>query len=308
VIRLGARVVFDEDGFSVPAIEPRLGVQGYLRQPAVTDPRSDEEPKLAESEEKRPTGLSQRRLRPREHELAVKVALPNQLMRDVVEYPELAWALKEDIAEVLAFRADQAFLNGAGNPEPLGICNTAGVATAGIAAIWPPRTGTDRLNATRAVVEQLRRVGQPFRNPGWILHPSTLDTLASPGVGTLASPRVEGTRADTTRLLAYDGRDGGTLLGYRFLVSAAAMDGGVNRMYFSSDWTEAWVAADRELVTIDVSTDAHFETDETVVRAVMHHDFAVRRPEFFVFADLSAKAKRVAKSGGGSTSPRRGSG
>ena len=124
----------------------------------------------------------------------------------------------------------------------------------------------------------------------------------------MASPRVEGTRADTTRLLAYDGRDGGTLLGYRFLVSAAAMDGGVNRMYFSSDWTEAWVAADRELVTIDVSTDAHFETDETVVRAVMHHDFAVRRPEFFVFADLSAKAKRVAKSGGGSTSPRRGSG
>ena len=39
------------------------------------------------------------------------------------------------------------------------------------------------------------------------------------------------------------------------------------------------------MVAVDVSVDAHFQSDETVVRAVVNHDFLLRRPRFFIYAD-----------------------
>ena len=56
-----------------------------------------------------------------------------------------------------------------------------------------------------------------------------------------------------------------------------------SRMYFSSDWGAAWVSASPPLVEVDFSGDVRFAEDETVVRAIMHHDFALSHPEFFIY-------------------------
>jgi HK97 family phage major capsid protein len=263
VVRLAASVAHGENEIRVPAVRPGTSPQ-YLDQPSVTDPGEEQE--TAESKEKPAAGVGQQRLRPRENELAWKVVVPNRLARDVAEDPTLAWAIKEDIARSLALMADRAFLNGGGGDDPLGIGSTSGV--------FAPAGGTP-FEIVRQMVTQLRtRPLTFFRRPGWVLSPSILDRLAQEVIGA-------GRTLDSTRLLTLDGEDGGVLLGYPFVATEAADD----RTYFSADWREAWIGVDREFVRVDISTDTAFQSDETVVRAVMHHDFLVRRPGSFIHID-----------------------
>jgi HK97 family phage major capsid protein len=98
---------------------------------------------------------------------------------------------------------------------------------------------------------------------------------------------------DAGQLLTYDGADGGTLLGYPYIVSAATQDGSPadsGSMFFGSDWTEAWVAVEDPLVIVDVAPDIRLESDETLIRAVTLHDFALRAPSAFVHTVVKAKA------------------
>jgi Phage capsid family len=284
VVRLGASLASDGNEIPVPAVQPTTDEDGvpneaelprYLDQPDTTAPG---EPMA--SEEKPAAGVSQQRLRPRDHELAWKVVIPNRLARDVAENQDLAWALKDDISTGLALVADQAFLRGAGGAAPLGVSGT-------VAALGAPPA--DLLLTFRAMVSELRRRPRTlFRNAGWIVHPATLDELAEFLTTNRQDNDPDGQSVDSTRLLRLDGHDGGILLGYPFVATPAAGDDAGNGIYFASDWTEAWVGVDRDLVRVDVSTESHFQTDETVVRAVMHHDFLVRRPTLFIHTDVAA--------------------
>ena len=58
------------------------------------------------------TTLFYRRLQPRSHELTVRIVVSNRLVRSILQHPELAWSLKQDIAYALARRADGGFLHG----------------------------------------------------------------------------------------------------------------------------------------------------------------------------------------------------
>ena len=278
LIRLGARLVCGDEEIDVPALgdaTPR-----YLPQPAVT--RADDDvSRPAANEEKPAARVSFRRLRPRDHELAAKVVLPNRIVSDVVADPELAWALKEDLARALVLAADRAFLSGPlRGPGPVGIANTAGVAVAGAAP--------DPLQLVRSMVRGRRLdAAAEFRSPGWVLDPPTLEALCTTTTANGLVAGLPGATLDTgaIRLVVQDGADGGSLLGYPFVVSRAVRDedAGQTRIFFASDWSEAWIGVRSDLVAVDVSTQAHFQTDETVIRAVMNHDFAVRRPGGFVY-------------------------
>ena len=268
VIRLGARLVLDEDELAVPSAATGPGPD-YLEQPEPTDPTTKEEPRLESSE--KPSGrVGHRRLRPRDHELAWKVIVPDQLARGIAEFPELADTVKGNIAAKLARRIDQAFLHGDGTVGPLGITNTNGtIAHAGAG---------DALARAADMLTRLRHDGVHFANAGWVLGPETVDVLTRLG-------EDRRTLLDPARHLSVDGRDGGVLLGYPLIVSPAARDVAADTwmIHFSADWGQAWIGADRQLVTVDISTEAHFQRDETVVRAVMHHDFAVRHPQSFIY-------------------------
>jgi HK97 family phage major capsid protein len=276
VIRLGATVVFDEYEIRVPAVDATGNAPAYLEE---------------EGEEKRVLKRREVTLRPRDHELAAKVVLPDRVARDIAHDPVLALAVKEDLAEALALRADQAFLQGAA-PAPVGISNLVAATPA----------GADPLVAARALATAKRTVdpllNPTFRAPGWVIHPATLDAL------TRVQPGPAGTSVDMyLGLLSPDGTDGGHLLGYPFFVSAAASVGNARALFFSADWREAWIGADGTLVNVEISTDAHFQTDETVIRATMCHDFTLRRPEAFAWSRGAAlaAAARARRSSSGST-------
>ena len=284
LVRLGARLVYDEDDLPIAAIEWQADGANrpkYLERPKETEPKSTEDPELKESEKKPEARVSERHVHPKEHELAVKVIIPNDLACTLAEYPDVAWALKHDLARALALRADQAFLHGAGPPDPLGITQTGLVQA-------PAQAAADLLALVRLMVSTVRtRVDARFGCAGWILHPDTLDQLSKlvTADGLNVGAGAGAWTLDAVTLLTNDGGDGGMLVGYPFIVTRAARDGNATMLHFSSDWSEAWIGAHRRLLTVDVSVDVQFQTDETVIRAVMYHDFVVRKPSYFTYAD-----------------------
>jgi Phage capsid family len=307
LVRLGAPIVYDEDDLPIPAMEdqppgedtPGSETPEYVERPKKTKPESTDEPKLKKGAEKPAARVSERHLHPEHHELAVKVIIPNDLACKLAEYADVAQALKHDLARALALRADRAFLHGDGNLEPRGISKTG--------LVGGPIGDTDLLGLVREIVStvRLRGINGRFGCAGWILHPNVLDALSgiftNNGLTTAQVARGGVAPAgawtlDAVTLLTHDGRDGGVLVGYPFIVTPAAQDGNATMLHFSSDWSEAWIAAHRQLVTVDVSTDVNFQTDETVIRAVMHHDFVLRRPKYFAYAQWPPQSARRRRS------------
>jgi HK97 family phage major capsid protein len=282
LIRLGARLVTSDCDTSVLAVEPLEGAPQYGKPFAKTDPEKSKTPaNLSRWAEKKRADVSRSVLSP-DHELAFRVAVPDHLARCVAEDAELAWALKQDIAHALTHAADRAFLSGAANQNgPIGISTMAAVAE-----YTPPG---DLLAIARGILSELRLAPRVrFGNAGWILHPATLDGLTRIVTVNALEAAEQGRSLDSRgapQLLAMDGHDGGTFLGYPFVVSTAARDAKNTRIFFSADWSEVWIAVDRAPVTIDISVDAAFPRDETVIRAVMRHDIALRRPAFFRYAE-----------------------
>ncbi len=258
VIGLGARVLVDEGRIDIPQVlggdEP-LAPPDYLERPKDLCP-GDPEPVVQRRVEKPYARIALRALWPGRYELAWKVIVPDELAEDLAEEQETAWAVKDDVARALALRADTAFLQG----DPF-------LGVEGVAA--PAAAATAEAQARALLADVRARPGVTFDYAGWIFSAATLEQL------TLAK---QGDRTwDSTFLLTPDGADGGLLLGYPFIVSEAADD----RIFLSADWSEAWIGFERRVVTVDVSTDAHFQSDETVIRAVTQHDLAIRRPELF---------------------------
>ena len=264
VIGLGARVLVGQGHIHVPQV---TGADEPMAPPAYRERRKvpcpgDDEAAVQKGAEKPYGRVALLALWPRLYELAWKVVVPDELARDLAEQPETAWAVKEDIARALALGADTAFLQG----DPFrGVDGVAGAALVAGAA--------DAL-ARELLADVRSRPGVTFDYAGWIF---SAETLAQ-----LSNAEQDGRTWDSTFLLTPDGADGGLLLGYPFIISEAAGD----RIYLSADWSEAWVGFERRVVTVDVSTDAHFQSDETVIRAVTQHDLAIRRPELFAVGDI----------------------
>jgi Phage capsid family len=268
LIRLGARLVTGDEYIDVPAVEPQHHPPRYLGGQRGRVVKGG--PRVAIGEKKPVARVSMRRLWPGQHELAWKVVVPDAPMRTRGLNPDVAWAIKDDIARGIAVSADREFLAGQGGNQPYGIASRSN-------PVANPGPGLE--NHLRELVRTLRTRDQDlFERAGWVLHPGTLDEIASLDE---AQPTW-----DSRRLLEHDGVGGGLLLGYPFVVSAAASRANVRRIFFSSDWGEAWIGAYPGAVQIDVSFDAKFQTDETVIRAVLRHDFEVRREALFVHAQV----------------------
>ncbi len=236
-----------------------------------------------------PTLAQRALLRPRE--LAALVPVSNRLLRDAAGSSDLESVIRDDLAEVLALRTDLAFLQGIGTGgEPLGIRNQPGL-TPG------PDLGTDGgtpdFDDFKNLVAGLRAANAPFQQPGWIFNPRTINTL-------------ERLKDSTGRYLADAGLltfgatgGGGTLLGFPFATSTqipttitTGTSNDTSYVIFSSDWSEAWVG-ENESLRIELSDQATYTPDggatfvsafqnrQTLFRATVCHDLALRRPNLF---------------------------
>jgi HK97 family phage major capsid protein len=232
----------------VPSFEPDVG----FRAPGANGPGPGGTVEL------------QNPLRPGEWMLEAGVEIPDRILDGVGARWELAESFLVDLAEALATGLDGACLGTLGG-GPAGIEALVGASPGGL------------LNGLKDMVKDTR-AAHPARSPGWILHPDGLDTIAR---FVLADRTVDG-----SQLLKLDGADGGTLLGFPFLTSAAATDGANPRAYFSVDWQEAWLGVESSLVALFASGETAPTADSTVLRASLPLDFALRLSAAFAWTEV----------------------
>lgn len=262
VMRLGATVVFGTDELQVPVSNPAVG----FRAPG----------KAGQAPGATPPAV----LRPGDWGLEASVSLPVRAWPGLESNADLAFSVKVDLAEALALGADQAFLRGAVVGGPGGIGDQ-------VARTGPANGGGQRLQRLRDLAAAVR-AALPARNAGWILHPGVLDDLARFLTRDGVTQSAQGRGVDTFQLLRPDGADGGTLLGFPFLTSAAASDGNRRLVYCAADWQEAWIGLDPYLVTVGVrgagaGAAAAAGPEEVVITASMPLDFTLRQPAAFAW-------------------------
>jgi hypothetical protein len=262
-MRLGATVVFGTDELQVPVPNPAVG----FRAPGKAGPAPAATPPVV--------------LRPGDWGLEASLSLPVRAWPGLEANADLALSVKVDLAEALAVGADQAFLRGAAVGGPDGIGDR-------VTRTGPANGGGQRLQRLRDLAAAVR-AALPARTPGWILHPGVLDDLGRFLTRDGVTQDAEGRAVDTFPLLRLDGADGGTLLGFPFLTSAAAADGNKRLVYCAADWQEAWIGLDPYLVTVGVrgaaagAGAAAAGPDDVVITASMPLDFTLRRPVAFAW-------------------------
>lgn len=137
-------------------------------------------------------------LRPKR--LSALVPVSNRLLRDAADSPDADAVIRQDLAEIMALRADRAFLLGDGpDPEPIGIFNTPGLTPGPDLGTNGSAPDYDTLKETAAL---LRAENAPFNKPGWIFNPRTLATFDQLKDST-------GRYLSDTGLLSFDSTGGG---------------------------------------------------------------------------------------------------
>lgn len=224
-------------------------------------------------------------------DLAAMVPVSNRLLRDATSNPDLDAVLRSDLAEVIALRGDLAFLRGTGTGgEPTGWRNVSGL-TPG------PSTGTNGSSPTfdmlKEAVANLRAAGGTFLKPAWIFHPRLLSSLE-------VVKDTTGRYLAESELLTFDATGGGgKLLGIPFatttqipvdITTGSSTD--TTEVFITSDAQEMWIGEGSSL-EIERSGEASYTPDggttwvsafqnrQTVFRAVVSHDVALRRASWF---------------------------
>jgi len=258
VIRMGGLLVAGRE-LRVPVFDPSVG----FRDPGTAGPAAGG------------TVDTHQPLRPGDWTLEAAVEVPYRLVEHLAGRGELAESFLVDLAETLTEAVDGACLGTAAS-GPQGI-------SALVPRTGPAAGGAEPLARLRDVVKAVRGA-HPVRNPGWILHPDALDSLAR--FQTRDGEKqdaVAGRTVDATQLLHLDGADGGTLLGYPFLTSRAARQGNRDRVYFSVDWQEAWLGVESWVVDLVATGEPAPSAESLVIRAVMPLDVGVRRGAAFAW-------------------------
>jgi HK97 family phage major capsid protein len=275
VLRMGARVIPVARELDVAALSS--GAVAYWTPENTPIPTSEETFALSVL------------LKPRA--LAALVPISKRLIDDAATNPSVEAVVRQDLAEVLALRADLAFLRGTGTGgEPLGLTGVSGLTVA-------PSLGANGRSVTyddlMDTVAALRNVNGPFTSPGWIMNARLLSTLEKLKTTT-------GEYLTDANLLTYDRTGGGgSLLGFPFATTSqiptnvtSGTSSDTTSVFFSSDWSEYWIGQEAAL-TVDMSTEASYTTDagstwvsayqsrQTLVRCVTVIDGAPRRPQLF---------------------------
>lgn len=222
--------------------------------------------------------------------LTALIPVSNRLLEDA-DNPSIDEVIRTDLAEVLALRADLAFLRGSGTgAEPLGIRNVSGV---NVTTLGAGNGATPSFDDFMDLVGAARLANAPFSSGGFVFHPRTLNTIEQLKDG-------DGNYLKGSGLLTYDPAGaGGTLLGFRFRTTTqipvnltVGTSNDCSEVFWSSDWNECWIGEQKSF-SIDVSAEATyspdggttwvsaFQNDQSLFRARWRHDVGLRRPGLF---------------------------
>jgi HK97 family phage major capsid protein len=231
------------------------------------------------------------------------VAVSNRLLADAVAgNPSSAGSaemvIQADLADLMAVTMDAGLLTGAaGTASPKGILSYSGT-TPLPAGVIGANGSSPSYSILTAIVGALQQQSMPFSSPGWIFSGRTLQSLMSL-VNSYGEPLLLGRPG---LLTVNPAGSSGTLLGYPWVTTNAIPNNQVygtannaSTIIFSSDWSELFIG-DWQLLAIDSSQEASYTPDggttwisayqsaQTVVRALLWCDQALRRPAAFVLA------------------------
>lgn len=207
--------------------------------------------------------------------LTALVPLSNDLLR--FSSPSADTVVRDDLVAAMAQREDLAFIRDDGTQnKPKGLLNWAAAANKfnANAAVNLDNVTTDLGKA----ILKLRQAEVRFIRPGWIISPRTEFYLSTVRDGN-------GNYAFRAELQA------GRLMGFPFAVTSQIpenLGGGTETEIYLVDFADAIIGESTQLI-IDASTEAAyhdganvvaaFSLDQTVVRTIAQHDFALRHTE-----------------------------
>jgi len=208
--------------------------------------------------------------------LAALVPISNDLLR--FSNPSADVIVRDDLVNAMAQREDLAFIRGGGGTEPKGLFGWAPDANK------IPSTGTTLQAVTNdlaAAVLALKKNNVRFIRPGWLMSPRSEMYL-------MALRDSNGNYAFRDEMLA------GRLFGYPYAVTTQIPENlgtGTNTNeseLYLVDFADAIIGEATQLI-IDASSEAAYVSggnvvsayslDQTVIRVIAEHDFAVRHPE-----------------------------
>lgn len=226
--------------------------------------------------------------------LGTLLAISNWILADAASDPSIETIVRTDLAAAMSVAQDDKLLYGSNAAnEPKGITTYSGL-TPG------PSTGADGVAPTYGFLQQipaaLRAINAPFKNPGWILNPRTIDSLLAQ-TDSLGHPLFAG----NPELLSVDDSGmSGRLLNFPFVSTntvpvdmSQGTSSDCSQIIFGSDWNESYYL-EWEGLAIAASAEAAyspdggsswvstFQSNQTAFRPLMRHDFQLRRPNFWV--------------------------
>lgn len=183
--------------------------------------------------------------------------VPNELWADA---PSLSSWLMAALPRGIAFFEDIDFITGDGGNQPLGVQNSPAVITV-----------TEETNqiASTVVVENILKIyarvlPQSLSNSVWLCNPTTF-----PQLGTLSIP--VGTGGSAVFLMDIHASPTMTMLGRPVIftekVPALGSAGDIGLYDFSM-----YLIGDRQAVSVESSTEARFENDETSLKVITRND------------------------------------
>jgi len=227
------------------------------------------------------------------------VAISNRLLADATsDNPNSAGnvedVIRSDVADLMAVTFDAGLLTGSGTIAPRGILNVTG--TTALPAGTIATNGSQVSYALLvAIVGALQQANMPFSSPGWIFSGRTLQSLQTLTT-SIGSPLL----ASSGLLTVDSSGTTGRLMGYPWCTSNAVPNNtsfgtanNASTIIFASDWSELFLG-DWQSVAIDSSQEASYSPDggttwissyqsqQTVFRATLWADMAIRRPAAFV--------------------------
>lgn len=187
------------------------------------------------------------------HKLAVYTEVPNELFGDAVV--SLEAFLNHAFGEAIAFFMDDAFINGGGGAEPLGVLNSG-------ALIAVTRGTTNEVNYVDVANIYSRMVPSSLGNAVWVCSPAVWPQLAqmevSAGGGGVWIPNAQG-------------QSPGTLFGRPVIISEKLADLGTQGDILFADFSH-YLVGQRQGVTMATSPHFKFQNDQTVIRGTTRVD------------------------------------
>jgi HK97 family phage major capsid protein len=190
--------------------------------------------------------------------LTIYTEAPNELVADA---PAFNSFLAQAMPQTVAYFEDDAFINGSGVGEPLGVLNSA-------AAISPTRVASNTVSFLDVVNMYARMLPQSLNSAVWVCSPAVVPQL-------LAMVNDEGTNTASPSLWLTGGQLFGSptmmLLGRPLIVSEKVPDLGTTGDLTFVDFG-FYLIGDRQMMQATSSPHFKFRTDETAFKVVERVD------------------------------------